>query len=52
MKTVNLKIQLDRLRLALDHAFINNGDIIQIKKLHFTIQKKEKEFIKSLPILN
>lgn len=52
MKSVNLKIQLDRLRLALDHAFTNNGDMIEIKKLHFTIQKKEQEFIKSLPISN
>jgi hypothetical protein len=45
MESVNLKIQLDFLRQALDNAFENNRGIAEVKKIHRAIKKKQQQFM-------
>jgi hypothetical protein len=52
MESVNLKIQLDHLREALDNAFANDRGIAEVKKIHRAIRKKELEFKKCFAISN
>lgn len=52
VKLVDLKIQLDSLRLEMDKAFANGSDLTEIRRLHFAIQKNEIAIQKYLPSLN
>ncbi len=52
MELVDIKIQLDNLRLAVRSALDNNRNLSEITKLHNAIQKKKMEIVQHLPISN
>lgn len=52
MESVDLKIQLDHLREALENTFANDRGIAEVKKIHRAIRKKELQFKKCFVISN
>jgi hypothetical protein len=52
VELVDLKIQLDNLRLAMDDAFANRRSMAELKKLHIAIRKREKQLLKHVFLLN